>query len=443
MPRMWRACASVAKNARQQVVDGDVVPHGLARDAADKTDQAGARAIGQTQLGVRRLALRDTMLTMRPKRRSTMPSTTRPDHVDGTEHHGVQGGDPVLVRPVAEVSGQRPVGVDQDVRMRAGGDGRVASGRLRQVGRDPAHANAGFARDLGGGLFQLGIARRVVTDTPSRASCCAQARLARLPPNTSAVLPLIPRSMLSPCRSMPHRLSGLLHGRLSAAEANQYRSAPRRRRGIFLIFAASSADLAKAFQPESPKMKVCPHRDRSHVRRPNCLPRSAHAVRVGSNRADERGPRCCATWPPASPAPMASCRACPTRCAPAVPNPTCGTSPADPHGAFTIAYLVWRQGAVQSRAWPQDLVHLPGFAGRAVRNPLPLGRGGIRRHCLRRSHAPAGRHRHGHAEHQIHRLGNASPEVAISLHIYGVDQADICSGVNHLIDKVLDASPRR
>ena len=45
--------------------------------------------------------------------------------------------------------------------------------------------------------------------------------------------------------------------------------------------------------------------------------------------------------------------------------------------------------------------------------------------------------------HQIHRLGNASPEVAISLHIYGVDQADICSGVNHLIDKVLDASPRR
>ena len=74
----------------------------------------------------------------------------------------------------------------------------------------------------------------------------------RLPPNTSAVLPLIPRSMLSlagPCRIAC--LAGLLHGRLSAAEANQYRARPADGVEFFLIFAASSADLAKAFQPES------------------------------------------------------------------------------------------------------------------------------------------------------------------------------------------------
>jgi len=34
---------------------------------------------------------------------------------------------------------------------------------------------------------------------------------------------------------------------------------------------------------------------------------------------------------------------------------------------------------------------------------------------------------------QIHRLGNAGPGVAVSLHIYGVDQADLCTGVNHLV----------
>ncbi|MGO4329632.1 cysteine dioxygenase [Cupriavidus sp. 2TAF22] len=34
----------------------------------------------------------------------------------------------------------------------------------------------------------------------------------------------------------------------------------------------------------------------------------------------------------------------------------------------------------------------------------------------------------------IHALGNDSDEVAVSLHIYGVDQEHICSGVNLLVD---------
>ena len=74
----------------------------------------------------------------------------------------------------------------------------------------------------------------------------------RLPPNTSAVLPLdsqIHAFLAGPCRIAC--LAGLLHGRLSAAEANQYRARPADGVEFFLIFAASSADLAKAFQPES------------------------------------------------------------------------------------------------------------------------------------------------------------------------------------------------
>ena len=116
---------------------------------------------------------------------------------------------------------------------------------------------------------------------------------------------------------------------------------------------------------------------------------------------------------------------------------------ADPHGAFTIAYLVWRQ-AVQSR-----MATRPGAPTRFCRASCPKPTtAGTRRHpppllAAEPTRRPGDIVTATQGLHQIHRLGNASPDVAISLHIYGVDQADICSGVNHLIDKVLDASPRR
>ena len=199
----------------------------------------------------------------------------------------------------------------------------------------------------------------------------------------------------------------------------------------------------KGIPARIPKMKVCPHRDRSHVRRPNCLPdlrtlcesvqtaqmNAARALRdLASSVASANG--ILQGLPDAARRPCRILHAA---------HRLRGSARRLHHRLPGLA-----PGAVQSRAWPQDLVHLPGFAGRAVRNPLPLGRGGIRRHCLRRSHArPGDIVTATQGLHQIHRLGNASPDVAISLHIYGVDQADICSGVNHLIDKVLDASPRR
>jgi predicted metal-dependent enzyme (double-stranded beta helix superfamily) len=108
---------------------------------------------------------------------------------------------------------------------------------------------------------------------------------------------------------------------------------------------------------------------------------------------------------------------------------------ADPHGAFTVAYLIWRPGqfspvhghktwctyqVLQGELtethyrWSQDAaIAVP--CGEAVQRPgeIVTASQGLR---------------------HIHRLGNGGHDVAVSLHIYGVDQADLCSGVNHLVD---------
>ncbi|MNL08081.1 hypothetical protein D3C87_1287860 [compost metagenome] len=150
------------KGARQQVVDGDVVPHRLPRQAAHEADQPRTRTIGQAQLGMRRL---------HAARHDVHDAAEAPldhavhhpaDHVDGAQHHGVQRCNPVFARPVPEVARQGTVGiVDQDIGTRAGGEGRVAALRQGQVGRYPAHADPGFPGNLGGGLLQgLRVARR-------------------------------------------------------------------------------------------------------------------------------------------------------------------------------------------------------------------------------------------------------------------------------------------
>ena len=107
---------------------------------------------------------------------------------------------------------------------------------------------------------------------------------------------------------------------------------------------------------------------------------------------------------------------------------------ADPHGAFTVAYLIWRPGqfspvhghktwctyqvlqgelAETHYRWDSDAAAAIA-CGEARRRPgdIVTATPGLR---------------------QIHRLGNAGPGVAVSLHIYGVDQADLCTGVNHLV----------
>ncbi len=110
---------------------------------------------------------------------------------------------------------------------------------------------------------------------------------------------------------------------------------------------------------------------------------------------------------------------------------------ADPHGAFTMAYLIWRPGqfspvhghntwctyqVLQGELtethyrWDQESA-IAQACGTVIRRPgdIVTATQGLR---------------------QIHRLGNAGPDIAVSLHIYGVARDDLCTGVNHLVDSV-------
>jgi predicted metal-dependent enzyme (double-stranded beta helix superfamily) len=108
---------------------------------------------------------------------------------------------------------------------------------------------------------------------------------------------------------------------------------------------------------------------------------------------------------------------------------------ADPQGGFTIAYLVWR---------PEQFSPVHGHktwcAYRVLKGEL------TETHYRWDPNAglaiPHGAAMRGPGDtitaspglHQIHRLGNASEDIAVSLHIYGVDQAHIGAGVNHVVE---------
>lgn len=108
---------------------------------------------------------------------------------------------------------------------------------------------------------------------------------------------------------------------------------------------------------------------------------------------------------------------------------------ADPHGAFTVAYLIWRPGQFSPvhghKTWctyqvlQGDLTetHYRWNQGAAI--AVPCGEA-VRRPGEIVTASQGLRH--------IHRLGNGGDGIAVSLHIYGVDQADLSSGVNHLVD---------
>jgi predicted metal-dependent enzyme (double-stranded beta helix superfamily) len=108
---------------------------------------------------------------------------------------------------------------------------------------------------------------------------------------------------------------------------------------------------------------------------------------------------------------------------------------ADPKGRFTILALVWSGGQFSPvhshHTWCAYAVHrgvlaetLFGFdaaAGEAIPLRSETRRAGYG--CFARS-----------GLEQIHRLGNAGLEPAISIHVYGVEAAQVCSQVNRVID---------
>ncbi|ANN68334.1 cysteine dioxygenase family protein [Bordetella bronchialis] len=107
---------------------------------------------------------------------------------------------------------------------------------------------------------------------------------------------------------------------------------------------------------------------------------------------------------------------------------------ADPQGHFTVVYLVWPSGQFSPvhghRTW---------CAYQVVRGELTetLHDWDAAAQCAR----PRQRVRRLPGDivtaapglGQIHQLGNAGTDVAVSLHVYGVDEQAIATGVNHVV----------
>jgi predicted metal-dependent enzyme (double-stranded beta helix superfamily) len=107
---------------------------------------------------------------------------------------------------------------------------------------------------------------------------------------------------------------------------------------------------------------------------------------------------------------------------------------ADPYGHFTIVYLVWP---------PQQFSPVHGHrtwcAYRVLQGELTetLYRWDAGTQCavpVREAARRPGDIVTAEAGlEQIHRLGNAGADLAVSLHVYGVDAQAIATGVNHLV----------
>jgi predicted metal-dependent enzyme (double-stranded beta helix superfamily) len=108
---------------------------------------------------------------------------------------------------------------------------------------------------------------------------------------------------------------------------------------------------------------------------------------------------------------------------------------ADPQGRFTVLALVWAAGqfspvhahhtwcayAVHHGDLSETLFQFDNASEQAVPLRTETRRAGYG--CFARS-----------GLEQIHRLGNAGLEPAISIHVYGVEAAQVCSHVNRVLD---------
>lgn len=107
---------------------------------------------------------------------------------------------------------------------------------------------------------------------------------------------------------------------------------------------------------------------------------------------------------------------------------------ADPHGSFTIVYLIWQPGQYSPvhghKSWCTYRV-LQGELTETHYRWDP--RTQQARQCGSAMRRPGDIVTAAPGLEQIHRLGNGGDSIAISLHIYGVAEADIATGVNHVV----------
>ena len=107
----------------------------------------------------------------------------------------------------------------------------------------------------------------------------------------------------------------------------------------------------------------------------------------------------------------------------------------DPAGRFTILALVWDRGQLSPahahHTWCAYAVH----AGTLTETVYALDDAAMTARPLRAAARHAGYCRFDQAglEH-IHRLGNAGPEPAISIHVYGVGRERVETHVNRLVE---------
>ncbi|AZY50228.1 cysteine dioxygenase family protein [Bordetella avium] len=106
---------------------------------------------------------------------------------------------------------------------------------------------------------------------------------------------------------------------------------------------------------------------------------------------------------------------------------------ADPHGRFTIAYLIWRQGQFSPVHGHKTWCTYQVLQGQLTETHFRWHDGHADR-TGSKQRLPGDIVTAMPGLQQIHQLGNADPQTAISLHIYGVPQADLSCGVNILVD---------
>lgn len=107
---------------------------------------------------------------------------------------------------------------------------------------------------------------------------------------------------------------------------------------------------------------------------------------------------------------------------------------ADPHGLFTIVYLVWPPGQFSPVHGHHTWCAYRVVSGELTETLYRWDESTQSARAIREvSRRPGDIVTAAPGLEQIHRLGNASSDVAVSLHVYGIDKQVIATGVNQVV----------
>lgn len=108
----------------------------------------------------------------------------------------------------------------------------------------------------------------------------------------------------------------------------------------------------------------------------------------------------------------------------------------DPFGRFTILSLVWRQGQSSPVHWHHTWCAYVVLSGTLSEEAYAWSEADGRATFSGRRERRAGDVAHSTAgSGRIHRLGNGLAQDAVSVHVYGVRDDQIGTGVNRVVDR--------